>query len=707
MEIIWTFFKSTLQPSVMCIKGFIVLQDPTFSKKFKLVFSLTVLLKIVLLVLFSSGYQDQLFIPFVLNFIEQGGNPWEYHQASTEAFPYPPLMLYILSIFLYPLHLLPDNSILEGILYGLPLLISDLVITAILIKLFIWHKKEIYIFYFASPIILFSTYMHGQLDILPTAILFSSVYLLAKRYYLYSAIFAGIAISTKFHTVAALPLLAIYLLNQGKYKETAYMVLIPIAMYTGLSLPYLSSGEGYEELVMQNEKQNMIFDSFFAIGTVKVYLPLLAAAIIYLRFAAYRKINADLLFAAIGALFSIFLLLIEPSPAWYVWVAPFFTIFYIRYFDGLQHYILNTSLVGLYILYYLFFHHYDHSKLLFLGQEVIWSININDLPLGNIIFTALQAVLLTIIYQFYKNGIGSNSTYTMEQSFIIGIGGDSGAGKSTLIGNLRSIFNNELLELEGDSDHKWERGHDNWQAYTHLDPKANLLHRQAEQVGQLKNRKSIQRSDYDHTTGKFTEADKIKPKDFIVLAGLHPFYLPKMRKVIDLKIFLDLDERLRTSWKIDRDKKHRGYTEEQILNSLSARQEDSNRYIQPQKQFSDLVISLFPTEEDEFSGHQYNGKLGLEIAMNASIPLNDVILSFQEHNCHIHWDYSADLKTQHIRFGTEPFNLDINWYVNNYITNSSELLDTPNWQPGYAGIIQFLTLLAISEIMQDRAIKNV
>jgi uridine kinase len=682
-------------------------QNSTFSIKFKWVFSLTLLLKIVLLILFSSGYQNDLFFPFVLSFIEQGGNPWEYQQTSSESFPYPPLMLYILTFFLYPLQLFPDNSIWGSILYGLPLLIADLVIAAILIKLFIWRKKEIYIFYFASPIILFSTYMHGQLDIIPTAILFSSVYLLAKRYYFYAAILAGIAISTKFHTVAALPLFAIFLLNQGRYKETAYMLLIPIAMYVGLSLPYLSSGDGYEELVMKNEKQNMIFDSFFAIGSVKVYLPILAAAIIYLRFAAYRKINADLLFASIGALFSIFLLLIEPSPAWYVWVIPFFTVFYIRYFDGLQHYILNISLVSLYVLYYLFFHHYDHSKLLFLGQHISWDINVSGLHLGNIVFTALQAVLITIIYQFHKNGIGSNSTYTMEQSFIIGIGGDSGAGKSTLIGHLRSIFNNELLELEGDSDHKWERGHDNWKAHTHLDPKANLLHRQAEQVGQLKNRATIKRSDYDHTTGKFTEADKIKPKDFIVLAGLHPFYLPKMRKVIDLKIFLDLDERLRTSWKIDRDKKQRGYTEEQVLDSLAARQTDSNRYIQPQKQFSDLIISFFPTEEDKFDGHLYHGKLGLEIAMNASIPLNDVISSFQEHNCKIHWDYSVDLKTQYICFAKEPLNIDINWYVNNFITNSSELLDSPSWQPGYAGIIQFLSLLAISEIMQDRALKHV
>ncbi|MFT6260419.1 MAG: uridine kinase [Crocinitomicaceae bacterium] len=689
------------------MKDYIVLQDPTFSTKFKVFFGIALLVKLALLTLFSSGYQDDLFIPFVLNYLEFGGNPWEYQDASHEAFPYPPLMLYILSAFLLPTQFLPNSQIIEGILYGLPLLLSDLLITIILIRLYIWYKKEIFIFYFASPIILFSTYMHGQLDILPTAILFLSIFLLTKRHYLYSAIIAGLAISTKFHTIAALPLMAIYLLNQGKFKETAYMVTIPMLMYFGFSFPYLSTGEGYQELVVQNEKQNLIFDSYFTIGAAKVYLPILAAVIIYLRFAAYRKINTDLLYAAIGALFSIFLLLIEPSPAWYVWMVPFFTIFYIRYFDGLQHHVLHISLIGLYLLYYLLFHEYSHSKLLFLHEEVSLSFGVNSFPLGNIIFTALQAVLLTIIYQFYKNGIGSNSTYTMEQSFIIGIGGDSGSGKSTLIGNLRSMFNDQLLELEGDGDHKWERGNSNWQARTHLDPKANLLHRQAEQVARLKNRKTIKRSDYDHITGTFTEADRIKPKDFVVLAGLHPFYLPKMRKVIDLKIFLDLDERLRTSWKITRDINQRGYSKQQILDSLAARQNDSELYIKPQKQFSDIVISLFPAEENKFNEHIYHGQLGLSIAMNAGIPVDGVIQAFQTHGCKIHWDYSQDLKTQYIRFNMEPLNLDINWYANRFIINSSELLDIPKWQPGYAGIIQFLVMFAISDIMQERAHKHV
>lgn len=662
-----------------------------------------------LLVLFSSGYEDGLFIPFVMEYLAHGGNPWEYSSITKEAFPYPPLMLYILSVFLLPLQLAPDSFVLEGLLYGLPLLLADLTITTILIRLFIWHKTEIFVFYFASPIILFSTYMHGQLDIIPTAILFTSIFLLSKKLYFYAALVSGLAISTKFHTIAALPLMAIYLFNQGKIKEAVWMMVIPLLMYLGFAYPYISgdAGGGYNELVVQNEKQNMIFDSFFLVGEVKIYLPILISAIIYFRFSAYRKINTDLLYAAIGALFSMFLLLIEPSPAWFVWMTPFFTIFYIRYFDGLQHYLLHISLVSLYLTYYLFFHHYDHSKLIFLGNDILTEPLVFSLPVGNILFTGLQAVLLATIYQFYKYGIQSNSTYTMEQSFIVGIGGDSGAGKTTLISYLKNMFDDKILELEGDSDHKWERGNENWRAYTHLDPKANSLHKQADQVSLLKNRKSIQRSDYDHSTGKFTSADKIKPKDFIVLAGLHPFYLPKMRKVIDLKIFLDLDERLRTSWKIERDKKHRGYTEEQILESLEKRKHDSEKYIHPQKKFSDVVISLFPIDDNDFTGHQYNGDLGLSLAMNASIPLDHVIHAFQSHGCDISWDYSQDLKTQYLIFNHEPANLDIDWYVATYIKNYPELVDQPKWQSGYAGIIQFLILFAMSEIMQDRALKHV
>ncbi len=62
-------------------------QEITFSGTFKTAFGLVIVTKIVLLLLFSSGYQETLFFPFITSYLEQGGNPWEYTHIENEAFP--------------------------------------------------------------------------------------------------------------------------------------------------------------------------------------------------------------------------------------------------------------------------------------------------------------------------------------------------------------------------------------------------------------------------------------------------------------------------------------------------------------------------------------------------------------------------------------------------------------------------------------------
>ena len=56
-----------------------------------------VILKLVLMGLFSSDYQDTLFCPFVNVFLS-GLNPYEYYYENDlmSSFPYPPLMLLII-----------------------------------------------------------------------------------------------------------------------------------------------------------------------------------------------------------------------------------------------------------------------------------------------------------------------------------------------------------------------------------------------------------------------------------------------------------------------------------------------------------------------------------------------------------------------------------------------------------------------------------
>ena len=59
---------------------------------------------------------------------------------------------------------------------------------------------------------------------------------------------------------------------------------------------------------------------------------------------------------------------------------------------------------------------------------------------------------------------------------VICITGSSGVGKSTLSKFLYFIFGcNDVVTLNGDDAHRWERGDTNWDIYTHLNPSANNL----------------------------------------------------------------------------------------------------------------------------------------------------------------------------------------------------------------------------------------
>lgn len=213
-------------------------------------------LKVVLLLLFSSDYQNQLFIPFVRHFLSLAENPWDffYLHNKIDAFPYHPLMLYITSLFYLPVYLLSIKSVvLNNLFFKFPTLICDIAIAFLLYKLFPRKIKEIIIFYFASPIIIYAAYMHSQLDLIPTALLFLSVYLLVARRAASSAFVFGLALCTKFHVIAAFPLMMVYLLRTQKRSNVIGFIIIPAITYFIISLPYFLS-KGYFSMVLANKK---------------------------------------------------------------------------------------------------------------------------------------------------------------------------------------------------------------------------------------------------------------------------------------------------------------------------------------------------------------------------------------------------------------------------------------------------------------------
>jgi uridine kinase len=186
----------------------------------------------------------------------------------------------------------------------------------------------------------------------------------------------------------------------------------------------------------------------------------------------------------------------------------------------------------------------------------------------------------------------------LSECNIIAISGDSGSGKTTLSNILKLLFEKDACLLETDRYHKWERGDENYKKYTHLDPYANHLEKMNEDIFQLKIGQDIYQVDYDHSSGKFTQKQKIETKKNVVLCGLHTLYRENTNELLNLKIYLDTDRDLMKKWKIQRDVVQRGYTLEKVLNQIEAREKDYNEFILKQKENADIVIQFYEFENE-------------------------------------------------------------------------------------------------------------
>jgi len=700
--------------------------------------SVCVLLKVVAMTLFSSGFENDLFLPFVRHFLETFDNPWDYYYANSpkgDEFPYQPLMLYILAFFCAPLKFLAawDNVLLRNFLFKLPTLISDCAIAYFLYRMHTTQWRYVVWFYFLSPIVLYACYMHSQLDLIPTAFLFASFYCIKNNKFLPAYVLYGLALATKLHVLAAFPLIAIYLYRNKRIDQVFNFGIVSMAVYLLFVAQYFNS-PGFQHLVMANPKQSRLLEVYATIGNLKLYLPILATFIAYGRFALYPKINTDLLDAFLALVFSLIVMLIVPAPGWYVWLAPFVSLFMIKYYKK------NPQLVApflwlnfFYLVYFIFFDKPEYVDLVFLSQP--WQFKNSSETLRGFVFTLLEVGLLSNIVLCYRAGVRSNSIYKRDHAVVIGIGGDSGAGKSTLLSDVKALLAGRVVELEGDADHKWERGDEHWQHLTHLDPKANFLHRQAEAILSLKRGRSAERVDYDHTTGQFTNPRSVEPNDFVIMSGLHTFYLPKMRKLIDFKIFMDTDFSLNARWKILRDQTERGYTEEQIMKQIESRRPDSDKFIAPQKEFADLVVRYYlreagsmrdvgidtteipmltegATEADsegakETDPTRFEKRLTLKMSLSSSIPLEELVDSLRMANIPVLWDYSEDLARQEITL-LRPVDAEtLTRLADEVIVNRRELISGEiDWMPGYRGFVQLTVLIALSEFMQEREDSN-
>lgn len=188
-------------------------------------------------------------------------------------------------------------------------------------------------------------------------------------------------------------------------------------------------------------------------------------------------------------------------------------------------------------------------------------------------------------------------TTQLDRVVLIGVAGDSGCGKSTFLRRLTDLFGEEFMTVVClDDYHSLDRKQRKAQGVTALNPKANNFDLMYEQIKALKEGQAIDKPIYNHETGELDPPERVEPNKVIVIEGLHPLYDERVRSLVDFGVYLDISDQVKVNWKIQRDMAERGHRYEDVMASINARRPDFNAYIEPQKEYADVVIQVLPTK---------------------------------------------------------------------------------------------------------------
>ena len=205
---------------------------------------------------------------------------------------------------------------------------------------------------------------------------------------------------------------------------------------------------------------------------------------------------------------------------------------------------------------------------------------------------------------------------------ILGVVGDSAAGKTTITRGLVRVLGEEhVAHICTDDYHRYDRKQRAELGITPLHPEANYIDIIAQHLTHLRRGEPILKPVYRHKDGTFGPPVHVQPERFTIIEGLLGYYLPEMRDVYDVRVFLNPPEQLRRRWKVQRDCSRRGYTTDEVLAELDRREADSEAFIRPQRRFADMLVS-FTASEGEAAQDQTH--LEAELTLCDGLPHPDL-----------------------------------------------------------------------------------
>lgn len=178
----------------------------------------------------------------------------------------------------------------------------------------------------------------------------------------------------------------------------------------------------------------------------------------------------------------------------------------------------------------------------------------------------------------------------------IGICGASGSGKSTLAEELATMVNRSILIINQDAyyyDHpdltfeeRCALNYDEPSIFDH-----DLL---LEDVKSLLAGKRVQKKkyDYSHHCRADVPGEYLEPHDVIIVEGIHAFYDPRLREMMDMKLYMHVESDICLLRRIQRDINERGRAIDNISSQyMTTVKPMFDQYVRNYEQYADIIVA--------------------------------------------------------------------------------------------------------------------
>lgn len=178
---------------------------------------------------------------------------------------------------------------------------------------------------------------------------------------------------------------------------------------------------------------------------------------------------------------------------------------------------------------------------------------------------------------------------------IIGIAGGSGSGKTTVAYSVREVCPDQTIEIIHHDSYYKDNSHLSLEERAQINydhPKAFETMLLVDHLRELRAGRSIEMPQYDYAThSRLPETKTIEPADIIFVEGILVLESTKLREMMDIRLYVDVDSDERVLRRLLRDTTERGRSVESVVSQyLNVVRPMHLQFVWPSKRYAHIII---------------------------------------------------------------------------------------------------------------------